>query len=148
MISDKISKIMRKCRRAVLFDGVVKAKVDFAGAMLKNAGGTEVPADYVEFLEKSNGMIEAPYEFYGTEVHKRNAAMYNFPNIVDANMDLLKDGKNPFVLRRIIIGQSYFDLIIFDEVDAKYKIVNRLNFSVVKEFKSFEMLLDFVIASL
>ena len=148
MISDRIFDVKKKARVFVAFDSVQSAKVDFAGAMLKNAGGVNIPSDYAEFLKNTNGMIATPFEFYGTEVQKRNnIPPYNFPNIVDVNMVFLKD-KNPLMVNRIVVGMVYFDLIIFDGKDKKYKLLHRTNFAVVSEFKNFDDVLGYVIKSL
>lgn len=148
MITDKISKIRLKAKNFVMFDKGTTAKIDFAGAMLKNAGGVEIPLDYVEFLKNTNGMIAVPFEFFGTDVMERKERLYKFPNIVDINMDFLKNNRITLMRGRIVVGHVYFDMIIFDGNDGKYKLVARNNFATVRVFKDFEEVLGYVEQSL
>ena len=128
----------------------MRSKIDFSSAMLDNAGGTNIPNDYAEFLEKTNGMIAVPFEFYGTEIQKRNECMpaYNFPNIVDVNQPFFKDNKNLLMKKRIVVGQTLCDLIIFDGNDKKYKLLQRINFKTICEFNKFDDVIEYVKNSL
>ena len=148
MITDKILVIRKKAKNFVEFVGVNRAKVDFAGAMLKNAMGVSIPNDYAEFLQKTDGMIATPFEFFGTSEHDRKMQMYKFPNIVDFNMVFLKGDKIPSMRKRIVVGQVYFDMIIFDGNDGKYKLVARNNFASIRIFNGFEDVLGYVAQSL
>ncbi len=143
-IKEIISKLESKVPNARKFDGATKAKIDFANAMLKNNNLANISNEYQEFLMETDGMILPPYEFYGTEVINRPEYNYKFPNLIEANIDLVKD-KNPLIENRVIIGNVFFDIIIFDEIDKKFKILNRVNFEIIETFENFKQLLEYVI---
>ena len=142
-LKEKLSKLTDMVANSVKFDGANSAKIDFTNAMLKNNNLAIIPFEYQEFLKETNGLILPPYEFYGTEVFNRTEYNYKFPNIIDVNIPLIKD-KNPLIENRVILGSVFFDIIIFDDMDKKFKIVNRINFEIIEIFENFNQLLEYV----
>ena len=142
-LKKELSLFENKVPNSVRFDGTNSAKIDFTNAMLKNNNLASIPSEYQEFLKETNGLILTPYEFYGTEAVSRNEYNYKFPNIIDINITLVKN-KNPLIEKRVIIGSVFFDIIIFDDTDKKFKIVNRVNFEIIEVFENFTQLLEYV----
>ena len=140
---DILSQICDMVQNTVKFSGTTSPKIDFVNAMLKNNNLATIPEEYQEFLKKTNGLIAPPYEFYGTDTVDRKEYNYKFPNIIDANKPLLKNN-NPLIENRVVIGTVFFDMIIFDGLDKKFKIVNRVNFEIIKSFEKFKHLLEYV----
>lgn len=140
---EKLSQFKNKIHNIVTFDAANGAKIDFTNAMLKNNNLAIIPAEYQEFLKETNGLILPPYEFYGTEIVNRTEYNYRFPNIIEINIPLVKN-KNPLIEKRVIIGSVFFDIIIFDEFDKKFKIINRVNFEIIETFENFKQLFEYV----
>ena len=140
---DTLSQIYDILQNGIKFEKANTAKIDFVNAMLKNNNLATIPEEYQKFLMETNGAILPPYEFYGTDIMDRKGYNYKFPNLIEANMPLIKN-KNPLIEGRVIIGSVFFDVIIFDEIDKKFKIVNRINFEIIKTFEKFKHLLEYV----
>ena len=139
MLYEKVKKLKSLVKNSVVFDGAKPAKLDFTNATL--------PPEYIEFLKITNGMIIPPYEFYGSEVIDRKDYNYKYPSIMEINKTFVQN-KNPLIENRIVIGNVFFDTIIYDKFDNNYKIVNRINFEIIKSFSSFSNLLDYIIESM
>ncbi len=142
-LQEKLSQFKKKIPNIVRFDAANSAKIDFTNAMLKNNNLAVIPAEYQEFLKETNGLILPPYEFYGTEITNRIEYNYRFPNIIEINIPLVKN-KNPLIEKRVIIGSVFFDIIVFDEFDKKFKIINRVNFEIIETFENFKQLFEYV----
>lgn len=142
-IKNKISQLESIIKNSIHFSGASAAKIDFTNAMLKNNNLAHLPVEYQEFLKITNGLILPPYEFYGTEIIERPEYNYRFPNVIEANIPLVKN-KNLLIEKRVIVGTVFFDIIVFDEMDLKFKIINRVNFEVIKTFEDFEKLLEYI----
>ena len=142
-LKEKLSQFERIVPNCLKFNGASIAKIDFTNAMLKNNNLSEIPVEYQEFLKETNGFLLPPYEFYGTEVIERKEYNYKYPNIVDINIPFVKN-KNPLIEKRLVIGSVFFDIIIFDEIDKKFKIINRVNFEIIESFENFKQLLEYV----
>ena len=142
-VEEIISLLKKKISNSVTFDGASVAKIDFTNAMLKNNKLSDLPEEYQKFLMETNGFIVPPFEFYGTEIFDRNDFNYRFPNVVEVNLPLVKN-QNPLIEQRVIIGSVFFDMIIFDGIDRKFKIMNRVNFETIKTFESFEKVLEYL----
>ncbi len=142
-LKEEITILENMVPNAVRFDNANISQIDFTNAMLKNNNLSPIPPEYQEFLKESDGLILPPYEFYGTKVFERTKYNYKFPNVVDVNMPLVKSG-NPLINNRVIIGSMFFDIIIFDEDDKKFKILNRINFETIKVFEKFKQLLEYI----
>jgi hypothetical protein len=96
---------------AILFPPAARAKIDFAGAMLKNDGFAEIPDEYAEFLMQSDGAISADAEFYGAEPHARKGFAY--PSIVEANRPMAQSGcaaaRGSVMLGAVLEGALFFE---------------------------------------
>lgn len=147
MLYEKVKKLKSLVKNSVVFDGAKPAKLDFTNAMLTNSKNATLPPEYIEFLKITNGMIIPPYEFYGSEVIDRKDYNYKYPSIMEINKTFVQN-KNPLIENRIVIGNVFFDTIIYDKFDNNYKIVNRINFEIIKSFSSFSNLLDYIIESM
>ena len=142
-LKEKLLQLENMVPNSLKFSGASIAKIDFTNAMLKNNNLSEIPSEYQEFLKETNGLLLPPYEFYGTEVIDRKEYNYKYPNLIDINIPLVKN-KNPLIENRIIIGSVFFDVIIFDAIDKKFKIINRVNFEIIESFDNFKQLFEYV----
>ena len=140
-IQNKIELLKSHITNVKEFAPTNDAKIDFVDAMLKNGEFATLPEDYKEFLKITNGIIAQPYEFYGTENINRIENNYKFPNVVEVN-NLFKETTNPLMKNRVVLGEKFFDIFVYDNYDNLYKILNRLNLSIIKIFKNFEEVLD------
>ena len=147
MQKNDFSSLMNKFKNVVLFEPTTQSKIDFANAMLTNNNIQKIPSDYSDFLKVHNGLIIPPFELYGTDVIHRNNYNYKFPNLFDINSLFIKN-KNPLIENRIVVGSIGFDIILYDYIDSKYKIVNRLNFEIIEQFDTSDNLFDYVINTL
>ena len=142
-LKEELSYLEKMVSNSVRFDVANISQIDFTNAMLKNNELSALPTEYQEFLMESDGLILPPYEFYGTKIIERMEYNYKFPSIIEVNMPLVKN-KNPLIKNRVIIGSMFFDVIIFDETDKKFKILSRINFETVKTFEKFKQLLEYI----
>lgn len=142
MVMDVIQKLKLKISNIEFFPATNISQIEFTGAMLKNDAFAPIPSEYAEFLKVCNGFASGILEFYGTEIVDRKNLSYKFPNIVKAN-DIFKKTTNPLMLNCVLLGNFSANPIIYDNNNKIYKIVLRLNFEPLKEFKTFTEVLEY-----
>jgi hypothetical protein len=111
--------------------------IDFAEAMLANAGAPGVPDEYRAFLLRSDGFTHGGAEFFGTKAANL-AAGYKFPGIADMN-------KGP--AGRLRIGSLFVDSAYY--VPARgYEIVSDISGETVTPFQTFGGFLEWLCANI
>ncbi len=143
----QINSLKKQLANMFLADKTEMAKIDFIDAMLSNSNRAKLPNDYKKLLEKHNGIIAVPLEFYGCESIKRDKYNYKFPSILEIN-EIFKETNNHFMEQKVMLGSLLLDIIIFDAKDKKYKILNRLSFQSLAVFENLDTLLDYIITKL
>jgi hypothetical protein len=142
-----LQEIKTRAKSAAFFEPATDSKIDFTNAMLKNEGVAPMPYDYAAFLKATNGLAAHGIELYGTDGIDRSRQNYKFPNLSDANKELLADG-NPLIKGCILVGNAFLDSIIFDPAEGAYRVVSRLSFATLHKAASMEEVLAYLLGLL
>ncbi|MDR1476585.1 MAG: hypothetical protein LBI17_00460 [Rickettsiales bacterium] len=144
---DALQKIRLRAKNAAFFPPATDSKIDFANAMLKNEGAAPMPYDYAAFLKTTNGLAAPGIELYGTDGIDRHGRTYRFPNLAEANRELLADG-NPLIKGCLLVGDAFLDSIIFDPAEGSYRVVSRLSFATLRRFANIGEVLEHLLGLL
>lgn len=99
----------------------------------------KLPDEYKMFLKLTNGLSYDGVEFYGTIPHERIEKGYTFPDII---MMCQNYENYDFFSRKIVIGQISESIILYDDKNSAYAVVDRLNLRSRVECDSFAEILE------
>ncbi|MBN1783453.1 MAG: hypothetical protein JW812_00620 [Alphaproteobacteria bacterium] len=104
-------------------------------AALKHNRLSEIPADYVSFLSKTNGLIFRDLELYGVLPHIIKERFFSFPDIVSYNK---RYADHPFLIHKLIVGQDSQSFLVYDAPKKVYLLCDRISFQPTQVFQRFE----------
>ena len=139
-----MQKIIQNLKKdiAVTFEPADIRAIKFASSMLKSHGFVEIPAEYIEFLKISDGLIWNGLELYGTKAYEREEKAYSFPGIIDANMDFMGFEA---LFNKIIVGKASEELIVYSFTEKRWQCIDRTDFAVTQVAPRFsELIYSFI----
>jgi len=83
-----------------------------------------LPADYIKFLQQTDGLSWNGIRFFGVEEHDRAQRSYTFPSLLKINLDFAKRNRPVSFL---ILGDKDEDLIVYDEKQDLYYLVDKMD---------------------
>jgi len=133
-----LSFMQRNC--ALYFAGYCDEDANIIDTVLSEYNFAEIPDDYRRFLTFINGVTFDGLMFFGTKPQERKSKNYIFPSILSVNMEH-KD--LDFFQNKIIVGRGAEFILIYDKDSSNYKMLNRINLKVKREYDNFiNMIVD------
>ena len=83
-----------------------------------------LPADYIKFLQQTDGLSWNGIRFFGVEEHDRPQRSYTFPSLLKVNLDFAKRNRP---VSYLILGDKDEDLIVYDERQDVYCLVDKMD---------------------
>lgn len=99
----------------------------------------KIPDEYKIFLKLTNGLIYNGIEFYGTIPHERIEKGYIFPDII---MMCQNYTNYEFFANKIVLGQISESIILYDNKNSAFAVVDRLNLRSRTECNRFAEILE------
>ncbi len=128
-------------KNAITFDEVNIKSAENVNSALKLNRFSEIPADFLKFLEKTNGYIYYDLEFYGTISHEVEGRFFSFPSILEYNK---RFDEHDFLIEKLIIGQDSQSFFIYDSIKKVYLLCDRISFAPIEAFKKIDDLMKVV----
>lgn len=137
-MAENILNSFRRHPNCITFPPAIKKKLSKTNEILAQITLAEIPLEYAEFLQLTDGLIFNGIEFFGTAKHPRRN--YIFPDLKTINLPY---ARYSFFKNKIILGHASETLLIYDEGTKKYSISDRINLRPLKEVGNLrELLLD------
>ena len=111
---------------AVFFPPVDERSLRFINSLLPSHHFPPIPVDYISLLKQTDGLVWNGVELYGTRANDRDMLGYTLPGLIEANLDF---NDVPPMNGKLLLGSAAEDLFVYDSVDQKYHIINRMDFS-------------------
>ena len=134
-----VRKILKNISGIITFPPAQEKDIKKLSQMLVLSSFPSLPDDYYSFLQLSDGLIFNDIELYGCYIHKRKN--YEFPNI--EFVARLTSG-NDFFRQNIIIGLMSEEIIVYNEKNAFYGIIDRVTLDYLGQYASFAELFKFL----
>ncbi len=123
-----------KKNQAVFFPPVDDRSLRFLSSLLSSHHFPALPPDYVALLKQTDGLSWNGIELYGSRANDRETRGYTLPGLMEANMEF----SNAAPMRgKLVLGRAAEELFIYDSMDQRYHIVNRMDFTVSCSFSTF-----------
>ena len=78
--------------------------------------------DYFKFLSFTDGLIFNGLKIFGTQTHQRDEKNYNFPSLLEINMNFLERNRSHDF---VILGEVNEDLIIYHIKEKNYQLIDK-----------------------
>lgn len=119
---------------AVFFPAVDERALRFVSSLLASHRFPPLPLDYVALLKQTDGLSWNGVELYGTRANDREAKGYTLPGLIEANLEFSNAAP---MQGKLLLGRAAEELFVYDSVDQKYHIINRLDFTNSCTFPTF-----------
>ena len=119
---------------AVFFDPVDERSLRFISSLLSSHRFPPVPVDYIALLKQTDGLSGNGVELYGTRANDRESAGYTLPGLIEANLEFQQV---PPMRGKLLLGRAAEELFVYDSLDQKYHIINRMDFTISCTFPTF-----------
>ncbi len=103
----------------------------------------EVPDEYAELLLTADGLYWGGLEFFASKVHTDKRRGINITDLFSQNR--IFQALNPDKTDCIILGHSDDESFIYSPARKKYQIIEEFENNIIKSFKSFEEMFDYII---
>ena len=103
----------------------------------------ELPDEYAELLFTMDGLYWGGLEFFASQMHSDKRHGVNITDLYSQNR--IFQALNPDKTDCIILGHSDDESYIYNSKRKKYQIVEEFENNVIKSFKSFEELFNYII---
>ncbi|OPZ78638.1 MAG: hypothetical protein BWY78_00478 [Alphaproteobacteria bacterium ADurb.Bin438] len=138
---DKILATLRK-DNAITFAPADDKSIRFVGTMLASHKFANIPAEFIEFLKITDGLIWNGFEIYGTRAIDREDLGYTFPGLIEANLNFLNDD---YLKGKLLLGKISEEIFVYNGLEHKFMVMDRINFIVNSVHSSFsEMVYSFI----
>lgn len=101
-----------------------------------------LPADYIQFLMLTDGLIYNGLRFFGVTSHEREKANYSYPSLLEINKDFYSRHRRNDVL---IVGEKDEDLLIYSPKMKTYQIMDKMDLIADLELPRFFDLIYFFV---
>lgn len=119
---------------AVFFPPADERSLRFVSSMLSSHRAPPVPMDYITLLKQTDGLVWNGIELYGSRANDREMLGYTLPGLIEANIDFTNA---PPMHGKLLLGRASEELFVYDSLDQKYHIIDRLDFSISCSFPTF-----------
>lgn len=102
-------------------------------ALVKN-GFAKIPADYVSFLQETDGLAYNGLELYGVQSHERDNGSFHHTSLVAAAE---KQIQNPLLKGKLVIGNAPEILIVYNAQNKQYELVCRYTYAILLQLPRF-----------
>ena len=119
---------------AVMFPGVDAIKAQQSSVVLRKAGVSQIPNDYVAFLTLTDGLSWNGLELYSLNEHERDNGAFKHTGIMQ-NYDM--HIQNPLLKKKLVIGQAPEELIVYYAPQNEYQILDRYSYRVIVKLPRF-----------
>ncbi len=141
MIKDLLERIIH-AKYSVHFSGSAENDILQTNKFLSGQGFAEIPEDYRKFLLQTNGIIFNGTELMGAAPQQRVEKQYIFPDLIQINKLY---AKYDYFRGKLIIGRLPESLLIYDNQNRIFAILDRINLRSRLEVPSFQDLLSCLI---
>lgn len=131
-----LTRILNTLRKdnGTFFDPVDERSLRFISSLLSSHRFPPVPIDYIALLKQTDGLSWNGVELYGTRANDREALGYTLPGLIEANLEFQQAAP---MRGKLLLGRAAEELFVYDSIDQKYHIINRLDFSDSCSFPTF-----------
>lgn len=105
--------------------------------------GVNLPDEYADMLFVMDGLYWGGLEFFASQTHSDKRRGIHITDLVSQNR--IFQALNPDKAGCVILGHSDDESYIYNPVRKKYQIVEEFEDNVLKSFKSFEELFNYII---
>lgn len=122
---------------AVTFQPATEQQVHQLNQVLKINLFSQLPEEYIDFLNLSDGLIYNGIEFYGLNSHHRLENKYFLPDLESCNTQYIKYS---FFTNKVILGRLSEGIICYNFQSKIFSVSDRINLRPRMEFTTFEEL--------
>ncbi len=126
----------------ITFSPASKADIARTQTQLQEMKFAALPDDFLDFLSYCDGCYYDGLEMFGAKPHPRHKKQYTFRNLSEENRDFC-DYK--FFLGKLIIGRMSEHLLIYDEQNKLYAVLDRVNLCSMIESSDFDGLMSAIL---
>ena len=83
-----------------------------------------LPADYLQFLSLTDGLMYNGLRFFGVKKHDRENLSYTYPDLLSVNQDFYSRNRRQDVL---ILGEKDEDLLVFNPKKKTYLLMDKMD---------------------
>ncbi len=109
--------------------------------LLQNGYG-RLPSDYRSFLMMTDGLFWNGLELFSTREHERDNGTYFHRGILQQQVLF---ASNPAFHKKIVLGLSAEEIIVYDVLRKEYQILDRYSYTVFVKFPGFADILYFYV---
>ncbi len=129
-------------RGGILFPPATEKSIDFVNKILNSHGFVNIPKDYQQMLMMCDGFSWNGSELAGTRSEERKEKNYNFPGLIELNLDFMSIEP---LRNKLILGRASEELFAYDISTQKYIVIDRQDLNPHSSFTNFyESLVDFM----
>ena len=126
---------------AITFAGSTPLEITQTDSFLRSLSFAALPEDYHFFLELSNGLVCNGVELMGSIPHQRTVKQYIFPDIIQINKPY---AKYDYFKEKLIIGRLPEGLLVYQNENRSYAVIDRINLRSRYEAPSLKELLIYI----
>ena len=119
---------------AVTFAPALEQDISDTNLFLQKHNRGTLPPDYLHLLRQSDGLSYNGIELYGTRANDRETMGYTLPGLIEANLEY---ANVPQMRGKLLLGRASEEIFVYDTMDQKYHILERLDFQVSCSFQTF-----------
>lgn len=123
MLLTKMLDTLYKAKACVFKPVPEKELIELRMNMAKK-GLPPIPAEYIQFLTLTDGLIYNGLLFFGVREHDREASVYTYPSLLSVNEDFQSCNRRKDIL---IIGEKDEDLIVYRTKEKVYQIMDKMD---------------------
>ena len=123
MLLTKMLDTLYKAKACVFRPVPEKDLIELRMIMTKK-GLPSIPADYIQFLTLTDGLIYNGLHFFGVKEHEREVSNYTYPNLLSVNEDFQSCNRRKDIL---IVGEKDEDLIVYRTKENIYQIMDKMD---------------------
>ncbi|MDR2901644.1 MAG: YrhA family protein [Lactobacillales bacterium] len=125
---------------AHLFPGTPLETIQKASAFLVKSGRPEIPADYIIFLNNTNGLMWNGLELFCLAEYESEDRTIKYRGLMQSNLIPL-----PALYKNFLLLGTYLDtLVLFDRQKNVYALLDQNTYETVFAFPNFADLLSFI----
>lgn len=137
MIDDLLKKFTQHLG-CITFAGATAEEIAETNILLQNQSFSAIPEPYYKILYTTNGLICDGLELMGTKAHLREEKHYTFPDLLQINQPY---SNYEYFAQKLVLGRSAESLVIYDQPNNYYAVVDRVNLLSRLEVDNVERLL-------
>ena len=131
-----LSRILETLKKdgAAFFPAADERSLRFASSMLSSHRMPAIPMDYITLLKQTDGLSWNGVELYGCRANDREEKGYTLPGLIEANLDF---STIESMHGKLVLGRASEELFVYDALDQRYHILDRLDLTESASFSSF-----------